>query len=277
MGRRDTAAATLEDDLAGCFRLYNDYDASFVMFLKLAVPPSGRTWNGTERYWVIDMAYLDEVRKLLKRFGYDVEDGITGNSAGSGGQQLTENIRMNYLGNVRSRSGGLPTAMGMDEVGNWIYVFPEKVLRDWFGERANPAAATTFYEALGVNPSATAAEIKSAYRQGVREWHPDVNAAPEAADAFRALTAAYDTLSDGVKRAAYDFGLVVAATESNEKEIVFVTPDRWRCGYLTVTGIWVLGKLNISGIIRWQDIENNNRRLESRWTGGHVEYEWVQY
>ncbi len=61
-----------------------------------------------------------------------------------------------------------------------------------------------FYETLGVKASATADEIRSAYRRLVRELHPDINKAPDAASKFNEVQQAYDTLSDPEKRRAYD-------------------------------------------------------------------------
>ncbi|GEM_PF-5093211 len=70
----------------------------------------------------------------------------------------------------------------------------------------------TLYKTLGVSESATAAEIKAAYRQLAKEYHPDE--IPEefrdrplgklAEEAFRAIDQAYKTLSDTQRRSEYD-------------------------------------------------------------------------
>jgi curved DNA-binding protein CbpA len=63
-----------------------------------------------------------------------------------------------------------------------------------------------YYEVLGVSRKATAKEIRHAYRLLARRLHPDLNPGnPHAPDAFRALQAAYDVLSDPRKRKAYDY------------------------------------------------------------------------
>ncbi len=61
-----------------------------------------------------------------------------------------------------------------------------------------------YYETLGVKPAASAEEIRSAYRRLVRELHPDINKAPDAAARFNEVQQAYDILSDPEKRRAYD-------------------------------------------------------------------------
>ena len=61
------------------------------------------------------------------------------------------------------------------------------------------------YEVLGVDRSASAAELKSAYRQLAKKYHPDVNPGDaEAERQFKEISHAYDTLKDDQSRAAYD-------------------------------------------------------------------------
>jgi len=60
------------------------------------------------------------------------------------------------------------------------------------------------YAILGVPRSASADDIKKAYRAQARKNHPDVNKAPDAAKAFSKIQNAYDILSDEPKRKLYD-------------------------------------------------------------------------
>jgi len=62
-----------------------------------------------------------------------------------------------------------------------------------------------FYKILGVGKSASADEIKKKYRSLARELHPDKTKGDTAMEEkFKAVSEAYDILSDGKKRAEYD-------------------------------------------------------------------------
>jgi hypothetical protein len=64
---------------------------------------------------------------------------------------------------------------------------------------------TDYYQVLGVKETATASEIKSAYRKLARKHHPDVNRGSEkAARDFALLSLAYHTLIDPQERAFHD-------------------------------------------------------------------------
>lgn len=62
-----------------------------------------------------------------------------------------------------------------------------------------------YYNILGITKDATADDIKKAYRKKAKEYHPDVNKDnPEAAEKFKEIAEAYETLSDETKRSEYD-------------------------------------------------------------------------
>ncbi len=66
-------------------------------------------------------------------------------------------------------------------------------------------AKADFYETLGVTRTVTESELKVAFRKAAMQYHPDRNPGDKVAEAkFKEVNEAYQCLSDGQKRAAYD-------------------------------------------------------------------------
>src|SRR5215204_496678 len=61
-----------------------------------------------------------------------------------------------------------------------------------------------YYEVLGVSRTASADEIKRAYRTLARKYHPDINAEDHAEERFKEINEAHEVLSDSDRRATYD-------------------------------------------------------------------------
>ncbi|KAJ2550363.1 mdj1 protein precursor, partial [Coemansia sp. RSA 1933] len=65
-------------------------------------------------------------------------------------------------------------------------------------------ASEDYYDILGVKRDASQSEIKKAYYQLAKKYHPDANKAADAKERFIKVQEAYDTLSDESKRQSYD-------------------------------------------------------------------------
>lgn len=81
-----------------------------------------------------------------------------------------------------------------------------------FEDSVASSESCTFYELLGISETGTLAEIKQAYKQLARKYHPDVSPPDRVEDhtqRFIQVHEAYETLSDPNKRALYDLDLAM--------------------------------------------------------------------
>src|SRR5246500_1211236 len=73
------------------------------------------------------------------------------------------------------------------------------------GEEGAEVAKRDYYETLGVQRTASEAEIKAAFRKAAMKHHPDRNPGDKDCEhRFKEVNEAYEVLKDGDKRAAYD-------------------------------------------------------------------------
>eukprot|EP01040_Poterioochromonas_malhamensis_P004622 gene4622-4953_t len=78
-------------------------------------------------------------------------------------------------------------------------------------------AGKDYYKILSVSRTASAADIKRAYRKLSLKYHPDKNSSPDAATKFAEIAQAYDVLSDPEKREAYNRGGEEAVQQQEQR------------------------------------------------------------
>src|SRR5215212_5433852 len=86
-------------------------------------------------------------------------------------------------------------------------------------------ARSPYYTCLGLDPFATADQIRAAYHRGAKQCHPDLDPSPWAQARFQAINEAYQTLSNPSRRAAYDSLRWAGAVGDRKTRLV---PVRWR-------------------------------------------------
>jgi curved DNA-binding protein CbpA len=79
----------------------------------------------------------------------------------------------------------------------------------------------TYYEILGISPTATDKEIKTAFRFWAKKFHPDIDKSEESNEIMKQINIAYETLIDPDKRKVYDkkIKLFFKEQESKDKKI----------------------------------------------------------
>lgn len=84
-----------------------------------------------------------------------------------------------------------------------------------------------YYEALGVSRTASADEIKKAFRKAARKYHPDINPGATSEAKFKDVNEAYEVLKDPERRAAYD----QLGQEPPQGQGRYQPPPGWEGGY----------------------------------------------
>ena len=78
-----------------------------------------------------------------------------------------------------------------------------------------PTEQSNLYQRLGINPHASPEEIRKAYLQMAKKWHPDASSFQDSHLQFLAVSEAFETLSDTERRREYDHILRIL-TKANE-------------------------------------------------------------
>ncbi|MFD9112145.1 J domain-containing protein [Streptomyces bottropensis] len=105
---------------------------------------------------------------------------------------------------------------------------------------------------LGVEPSATAEVITSAFRARVRELRPDTRVDAATAERFGEVRAAYETLRDPVLRAAYDQRYQRTAERAHDRGPVRTPTVRSAPRHVVVLGVARTEPPLRAGPVRWQ-------------------------
>lgn len=105
-----------------------------------------------------------------------------------------------------------------------------KTLSRRFPYHPSNVAQKDYYEVLGLKRSATQDDIKSAFRRLARQYHPDINKAPDASKKFAEVQRAYDVLSDEQKRQMYDQYGADAADRGPAPQSGHGAPPPWAHG-----------------------------------------------
>ena len=92
-----------------------------------------------------------------------------------------------------------------------------------------------YYKILGVDKDASDSQIKKAYREIAKKWHPDVNSSPEATQVFQKINNAYSVLGSPERKVLYDAGnyseAIDPSTYATEAELYPVNCDG--CGAIS--------------------------------------------
>ena len=229
------------------------FDEALVAALKLAVPGTARKWDKASKAWQIDPQYGATLVMLAQMY---LGETVALPAATSAPRIETAVLDVRYIVACKSR-GSERAAFGWHN-GGWNVVLPEAALRDWFGLDTKSYNGATLYETLGIKQQTAQADVKRAYYKMAKLYHPDVNQEPDAAEQFKKIQHAYDVLNDAIKRAKYDAGLLLQASQGNDD--MQNNGGEWRapyrCGMLTAEAKNMLGRWNVEKILAWDDIKN---------------------
>jgi len=157
---------------------------------------------------------------------------------------------------------------------NWNVIFPEQVLRDFFGgSLATPGEAESYFSLLGISQAATVDDVSKAYRRMAKLWHPDICKEEAATDVFIRIKTAYDVLKDPDTRARYEAGLAFQALLREPEPSVLQRSYGYRAplrsGMILIEGYQKFSMIEVEKILSWEDIvDGQGRVLIVSWPAG---------
>ncbi len=280
--RRASAPASLTYE-SGVLVYRTPYEPDLVAALKVKVPAADRKWDGTRKVWLVAPQHAHELVELTARhLGEDIAMPAIPQQTAAPEVRILD---IRYIGQTKDRGNGERSAFGWVN-GGWNVVFPEPVLRAWFGlDQQRPEEAPTLYGVLGLKQQAAESEIKKAYRRLALQWHPDRCSEPDAKEVFIRIQHAYEVLNNPTQRARYDAGLALEAgvqakkwTQGDMDHVTRMLANGYRsplrCGMVMCTGIETLGRFVVSEIHGWEDIiDRAGRVLVTSWPAGAKTFE----
>ena len=116
-----------------------------------------------------------------------------------------------------------------------------------------------YYEILGVSVNASQEEIKKAFRENAKKYHPDINKEASADDMFKKIKNAYDVLSNKSARATYDRTLDSVGSKTETKNTNTGKPRGWNLFFSSVQVDPLLRSIDkmpsLFGFVRKKDVE----------------------
>ncbi|KAI8804159.1 chaperone DnaJ [Cladochytrium replicatum] len=106
--------------------------------------------------------------------------------------------------NLHTHAAGLWPVPAVVNGGSYSSCHPMSLSKRGFKSTATVCSSKDPYNVLGVDKKASASDIKKAYYQLAKQYHPDTNKDASAKDKFMEIQGAYEILSDEQKRSQYD-------------------------------------------------------------------------
>lgn len=290
-------------------------DLDLVDSLKTRIPKMYRRWEPTALAWLVDPKAKNHLTRAIDLAGYAVPEfpPLTNQAIAA---TVRRTLRVEYLGQCKEREDRNISALAtlnaqnpwMDYKQNrpqydWKIEFPEEVLKEFFnGAPGKTAKGQTFYQVLCVVETATADQIKSAYRRLSLQWHPDRCKEEDATDKFMEINEAHDVLRDPMKRKRYDVGLSFereSAQQAEQSKQADALPWHWnmrgcrrsnpigpqhyrapfRCGVVVVEGQQGMKRFKVTKIVSWDDITDatTGRVMSTSWnkSTNSINVEWI--